>query len=109
MQSMCTRIAKRINAVMERHGPVFEDRFFALSLPSPSQVASAIGYVLENSRRHDARKGFTPPSTGRPEPFTSAELAGWDPPLVSEPKTWLLRVGWMRAPLLARDVSRRCA
>jgi REP-associated tyrosine transposase len=108
MQSMCTRIAKRINAVMQRHGPVFEDRFFARSLRTPSEVANAIRYVLENSRRHDARKGFTPPS-GRPEPFTSVEFAGCDPPLVSEPKTWLLRVGWMRAPLAARGVSGRCA
>jgi REP element-mobilizing transposase RayT len=110
MQSMCTRIAKRINAVMERHGPVFEDRFFARSLPTPSQVANAIGYVLENSRRHEARKGFTPPPSARPEPFTSAELAGCDPPLVSEPQTWLLRVGWMRAPMTARAASgRSCA
>jgi putative transposase len=98
MQSMCTRIAKRINARMERRGPVFEDRFYARSLSTPSEVANAIGYVLENSRRHDARKGFIPPASTRPEPFTSAEFAGCDPPLVSEPKTWLLRVGWMRAP-----------
>jgi len=97
MQSICTRIAKRINARMERHGPVFEDRFFARSLDTPTEVASAIGYVLENSRRHDGRKGFTPPPSNRPEPFTSAEFAGCDPPLISEPKTWLLRVGWMRA------------
>src|SRR6266850_4898059 len=51
MQSMCTRIAKRINAVMERRGPVFEDRYFARLLRTPSEVANAIGYVLENSRR----------------------------------------------------------
>ena len=97
LQSMCTRIAKRINARMERRGRVFEDRFFARSLPTPSEVANAIAYVLENLRRHDARKGFTPPPSTRPEPFTSAELAGSDPPLVSEPKTWLLRIGWTLA------------
>ncbi|HYS10436.1 MAG TPA: transposase [Myxococcales bacterium] len=96
MQSMCTRIAKRINARMERRGPVFADRFYARSLRTPTQVANAIAYVLENTRRHEARKDFHPPRSMRPEPFTSAELAGCDPPLVSEPKTWLLRVGWMR-------------
>jgi REP element-mobilizing transposase RayT len=96
MQSMGTRIAKRINARMERRGPVFEDRYFVRPLPTPSQVANAISYVLENSRRHDARKGFIAPPSDRPEPFTSAEFAGADPPLVSEPQTWLLCVGWMR-------------
>ena len=98
MQSMCTRIAKRINARLKRRGRVFADRFYARSLPTPTQVANAIAYVLENGRRHDARKGFNPPPSTRPEPFTSAEFAGSNPPLVSEPKTWLLRVGWMRAP-----------
>jgi putative transposase len=97
MQSMATRIAKRINARMERHGAVFDDRYYARSLRTPSEVANAIAYVLENSRRHDARKDFTPSAPIGPEPFTSAEFAGADPPLVSEPKTWLLRVGWMRA------------
>ena len=98
MQSMCTRIAKRINARMSRCGPVFEDRYYARPLRTPSEVARAIAYVLENSRRHDARFGYIPsPPTGA-EAFTSAALAGADPPLVSEPQTWLLRVGWTRAP-----------
>ena len=97
MQSMCTRIARRINARMQRRGPVFADRFYAASLRTPTQVANAIAYVLENTRRHEARKDFNPPRSTRPEPFTSAELANSDPPLVSAPKTWLLRVGWMRA------------
>jgi hypothetical protein len=96
MQSMCTRIVMRINARMERHGPVFADRFYARSLATPTEAANAIAYVLENTRRHEARKDFKPPRSMRPEPFTSAEFPGRDPPLVSEPKTWLLRVGWMR-------------
>lgn len=109
MQSMCTRIAKRINARMERRGPVFEDRYFARSLRTPSEVANAISYVLENSRRHDARKGFIPSPPNGPEPFTSAEFAGADPPLVSEPQNWLLRVGWMRARITFRGELTACS
>ena len=97
MQSMNTRIAKRINARMERHGRVFDDRFFARSLRNPTQVANAIAYVLDNAHRHDERRGLAAYTTGEPDGFTSLALADSDPLLVSPPKTWLLRVGWTRA------------
>jgi REP element-mobilizing transposase RayT len=97
MQSMNTRIAKRINARMQRRGRVFDDRFFSRSLRNPTQVANATGYVLGNSRRHEERRGLAAYTTGQPDGFTSLALADSDPPLISPPKTWLLRVGWTRA------------
>jgi len=97
LQSMNTRIAKRINARMDRRGRVFDDRFFSRSLPNPTEVANAIAYVLENSHRHDERRGLAAYTTGEPDAFTSVTLADSDPPLVSPPKTWLLRIGWTRA------------
>ena len=97
MQSMNTRIAKRINARMARRGRVFDDRFFARSLRNPTQVANAIAYVLDNSSRHEVRRGLAAFATQEPDAFTSTALADSDPPLVSPPKTWLLRIGWTRA------------
>jgi REP-associated tyrosine transposase len=97
MQSMNTRIAKRINARMSRRGRVFDDRFFARSLRNPTEVANAIAYVLENSHRHDARSGLAAYTTEEPDAFTSLALANSEPSLVTAPKTWLLRVGWTRA------------
>src|SRR5439155_832968 len=75
MQSMNTRIAKRINARMSRRGRVFDDRFFARSLRNPTEVANAIAYVLENSHRHDARRGWVATPTDEPDAFTSLALA----------------------------------
>ena len=94
---MNTRIAKRINARMSRRGRVFDDRFFARSLRNPTQVANAIAYVLDNSSRHEVRRGLAAFATQEPDAFTSTALADSDPPLVSPPKTWLLRIGWTRA------------
>src|SRR5438067_30775 len=71
--------------------------------PSPARSAirrkwrTRIAYVLENSHRHDARRGWVATPTDEPDAFTSLALADPDPPLVSEPKTWLLRIGWTRA------------
>jgi putative transposase len=46
MRGLATRIAKRLNARSGRSGKVFVDRYHAIILRSPRQVANARRYVL---------------------------------------------------------------
>ena len=99
IQGLAIRMAKGLNGVMQRRGPVFRERYHAHVLRSPTEVARAVAYVLGNYFRH-ASWGER---IGRAEvdPYSSAaehEKAwpGVDPPLVVEPRTWLLRVGGER-------------
>jgi len=94
MQGLSIRIAKSLNRLMRARGRVLADHYHARLLRSPTELANAIAYVLENAAHHyvTATDSFT--SLGAPE-------------VTCEPRTWLLRVGWRR-PRTARrgsDVS----
>jgi putative transposase len=108
MKGFKTSLARRINRVLGRHGPVFEDRYHIESLSSVRQVRNAICYVLNNWRRHGEDRG----ATSCIDPFSTAcHYKGWterDPFRYRrvdvedilpehEPQTWLLREGWKRA------------
>ena len=100
MQGLAIRMAKGLNRVMQRSGPVFRERYHAHVLRSPTEVARAVAYVLGNYFHHAANWGE---AIAREimDPYSSAteHEKGWtgmDPPLVVEPRTWLLRVGWER-------------
>ncbi|MEJ7600349.1 MAG: transposase [Kofleriaceae bacterium] len=115
--------ARQINAVMteragkRRRGTVFPDRYHLRALSSPRAVRHALAYVLNNWRRHQEDQGPRA-RTWAVDPFSSGVLFhGWrerdglptlfrPPPtyhgLVTWlPKTWLLRVGWMRHGLVS--------
>ena len=95
MQGLTIRIARTINRQAKRSGRVFADRFWSRLLETPREVRHAIAYVLGNSRKHAERMGLwitLPPS----DPFAAGP--GTDRPGLQEPRTWLLRVGWTRAP-----------
>src|SRR5438128_11570958 len=104
MHSLRTRIAKRINARMSRRGRVFDDQFFSRSLRNPTEVANAIAYVLDNSHRHDARRGWIASPTDEPDAFTSLALADSDPPLSHWPPPPLRSRGapgqYLNSPLI---------
>jgi putative transposase len=99
MQGLLIRIAKRLNRVMRRRGPVFADRYHEHVLRTPSEVARALAYVLGNFAVHARRRGDW--SVGAEvDPYCSMSVAvrlGPGPPLVSEPRTWLLSSGWRKA------------
>ena len=84
-------MARALNKVMGRQGPVFADRYHAQLLASPRQAANAVRYVLENWKVHAAREGQPAPSGV--DPFCSAACLACGPPLVAEPLWWMLRVG----------------
>jgi len=108
MKSIGARIARSINRIFGRCGPVLADRFHARVLRTPREVRNALAYVLLNARRHLFKAGRLVPRTGRIDPASSGRwFDGWraalrqahDPPVAS-PRTWLLRIGWRGVGLI---------
>jgi REP element-mobilizing transposase RayT len=104
-----TAIAQDRGETVARRGVVFPERYHVEHLSNRRQVRNAIGYVLNNWRRHGEhlagprqRQALVDPySSGllfdgwnRPYPFIPPE--GFDPIVTMYPKTWLLEVGWRR-------------
>lgn len=106
MQGLAIRMAKGLNHVMERSGPVFRERYHAHVLRSPTEVARAVAYVLGNYFHHAASWGASI-ARAHVDPYSSAAehdkaWNGVDPPLVVEARTWLLRAGWERGDATKR-------
>jgi hypothetical protein len=118
MMAIASRLARAVNRVAERSGPVLSERYHLRLLPTPREVRNALRYVLLNARRHAGAKGGGVPS-GEVclDPASSARwFDGWkrsDPRAldqrpaasnerrpVAPPRTWLLTVGWRRHGLL---------
>jgi REP element-mobilizing transposase RayT len=103
MKGFLVSCAKRLNRIAGRRGRVFEDRFHARTLATPTVVRHALRYVLLNFRKHGEAKPHE-----RLDPYSSAfALPDWltgdsielaDITMqVALPRTWLLRDGWRRA------------
>ena len=93
IQGLSIRVAKGLNRMMGRSGRVFDDRYHARLLRTPTEVRHALRYVLDNARKHAAERGeiYGP---GYVDPYSSAGA----PELAMPPaQTWLLRTGWKRA------------
>jgi hypothetical protein len=117
MQGFQISAAKHLNAAVgkergevRRRGTVFPDRYFAVVVKSPRQARHTLSYVMNNWRKHDEQRepgrehwtidwfssawafpdwreyGDAPCMWRRPEPY--------EPLIVYQPRTWLLRVGW---------------
>jgi len=120
------RITRYVNDLLMRRGSLWADRWHGRALKSPREARNALVYVLANFRKHASRpvpSGVDPCSSGtwfhgwhgvearsRPPP-----LAGMAPPVastdesvpVAEPKTWLLRKGFLRAGRVKLDEAPR--
>ena len=128
MQGFQISAAKHLNAAISRgrsgprrRGTVFPDRYHAEIITSPRQARYAMSYVLGNGRKHEEDRA-RPMSTWTLDWFSSAAmLPGWaeygeqaflwrgpvtyDPLVVYQPRTWLLREGWKKAGEISyRDV-----
>jgi len=119
MQAFQISAAKKMNARItvvdpgtqepgRRRGKVFSDRYHAEVITSRRQARHALAYVLNNWRKHceDEKVSWKvdPYSSGTSfrgwkafeDPgFEFTMPAGYEPMHVWEPKTWLLREGWM--------------
>jgi len=106
MRSVAIRIARYVNDLLLRRGPLWSGRWHGRALTSPRQVRNAIVYVLANFRKH-ARRALRPGL----DPYSSA--AGFDgfrewspvsgtPPPFAVDAAWGL-TGWRR------DTGQACA
>jgi putative transposase len=95
MKGLEVRMARALNKVMNRRGPVFADRYHAHLLRTPREAAHAVRYVLENWTVHARREGWAVPRGVDP----CCSMASHDPgpPMVVEPLWWMLRAGVERA------------
>ncbi len=123
MMAIGSRLARAVNRVMKRKGPVLADRYHVHLLKTPREVHRALRYVLLNARRHGAKSTRAALARfARLDPASSARwFDGWkrgvpyesgqEPrglssvPVVARARTWLLTIGWRRHGLLdPRDV-----
>jgi REP element-mobilizing transposase RayT len=114
MMSIGARLARAVNRVAQRSGPVLDGRYHHRSLRSPREVRRALAYVLLNARRHLAKsRGVSRSAPVHLDGASSARwFDGWRPEAasriqvssgaseVARPRTWLLRVGWRRHGLV---------
>ncbi len=119
LQGLAIRVAKGVNRHLSRRGKVFDDRYHHRILRSPKEVRWALGYVLNNTRKHNAEllvqkhlardwldrgcssapyfPGWEVPGAAHPgsRRLDARPLTPACP--VAAPATWLLRHGWQRA------------
>jgi REP element-mobilizing transposase RayT len=107
VQGFEIRIARAMNKVMRRRGPVFADRYHARVLSTPLEVRRVLRYVLMNREHHVGARAaaFDPYSSAAwfdgwraPPALPISSRAG--PPLVRPPSCWLLTRGWKRHGLI---------
>ena len=114
-KSIGARLARDVNRVAGRSGPVLDGRYHHRSLRSPREVRRALAYVLLNARRHLAKsRGISRTAAAHLDGASSARwFDGWRPEVgepppkppqrireVARPRTWLLRIGWRRHGLV---------
>lgn len=135
VRGIAIRIARYVNDLLGRRGPLWSDRWHGHTLRTPREVRNALVYVLANFRkhaRHPLRAGIDPyssarwfdgwcewqPGSGVPPP--SAEpmaTIGMNNGPFGEPeaatgrafesRTWLGSSGWKRHGLLRLDEAPR--
>jgi REP element-mobilizing transposase RayT len=72
MKAIGARLAKAVNRVFRRSGPVPGDRYHVRVLRTPREVRNALAYVLLNARRHAAQAGRALSRAVRLDPASSA-------------------------------------
>ena len=96
MKGLEVRMARALNRVMRRRGPVFADRYHAHLLRTPSEARHACDYVLSNWRIHAEREGRVAPIGVDPYSSAAADAVG-----TRRAEFWMLRIGiWRRKPKL---------
>jgi len=128
MQGFQISAAKHLNAAISRdrperrRGSVFPDRYHAEIITSPTQARHTLSYVMNNWRKHQEDRA-EPMHTWKIDWFSTAvQFPGWaeygdepffrrgpdtyDPLVVYQPRTWLLREGYKRGgpPISYREV-----
>ena len=112
MKGVAARLARAVNRVFGRSGPVLDGRYHHRALGTPREVRAALAYVLLNSRKHAGERARAAAASARLDPASSGRwFEGWArapepalvPPAVARARTWLLRTGWRRHGLIRPD------
>ena len=114
---MNAAISARMGLEHRRRGQVFADRYHAEIIDSPRRARHALSYVLNNWRKHKedrsqiARTWLIDPFSSaitfphwkerEHEPLLWRARASYDPLIVYQPRTWLLREAWKRHGLIS--------
>ena len=104
MRGFSIQAARALNALMGTKGRVLADRYHVEVLDNPTRVRRAINYVLSNSRKRLAQFGeklaavLHDDYAAGPAEQVPPSMVLKPSPLLTAPRTWLLRVGWLRAP-----------
>jgi REP element-mobilizing transposase RayT len=111
-RGLAIRIARAVNRVLGRRGPVWDGRYDRHDLRTPREVRHCLRYVLNNALKHGhVLPGFDRCSSAR-------WFDGWreapretpaGTPVVQPPRTWLMTTGWRRAggPIGVHEVPGR--
>lgn len=122
IQGFASILARSFNRILGRNGRLWQERYHRHDLRTPTEVHHALGYVLQNFRKH------APPSElaarmAHLDPYSSAAwFDGWDEKgaqlaaaladwlaafgvvqPTAGPRTFLLREGFRRIGLIAGD------
>lgn len=110
MKSVGIRLARAVNRVFGRKGPVLLGRYHLRVLRTPREVRNVLAYVLLNARRHWKKRTGVAPPVVLDIGSSGAWFDGWKrPPAMAEPRSsppvararyWLLREGWRRSGLV---------
>ena len=112
MKRLNILVARALNRELGRKGSIFAFRYHATQIKSPRQARHCLAYVLNNWRRHREDEGCERARWAHVDPYSSGlAFDGWRsgiynapadlaPLPVSEPSTWLLRVGWKKHGLI---------
>jgi REP element-mobilizing transposase RayT len=111
MQGLSIRIARGLNRLLRRSGPVFADRYHRHDLVSRRETRAGIAYVLQNFRKHSWQRGERRPPGWIDDCSSGPWFAQWaeqiplpsEPPPVADPETWLLQKGWQLYGLISPD------
>ncbi len=87
MKGLAVRLARGLNRLMGRRGPVFADHYHSHVLRTLAEVHHALAYVRGNFASHAARAGR--PAPAGPDPFSSDGPLG--AAVVVPARSWLLR------------------
>jgi putative transposase len=106
MAGVAIRLARAVNRVLCRKGPIWSCRYHSRALTTPREVRNALVYVIFNHRKHvPGTRGWDPCSSapwldGWETPPTGPPFDNSECPPVRGPETWLARTGWKRLGLI---------
>ena len=102
MTGLAVRVARGLNRLWRRVGAVLADRYHARVLRTPSEVRTALVYVLQNARKHGAwvARFADVFSSGPAFDGWREKVAESSAGVMARARTWLLARGWRRLGLI---------